>query len=271
MSDGPAESERVDREEIARGRLGPGEEPVEPRPAATIVPAREEGEGFRLLFLRRPEEARFAAGAYVFPGGVVDPEDEIPDAGERLGEEVTRAEPASLAAALREGFEETGLLPADRLPGREELERARRALLRGETDLPALVRGWDLTFRGLRVAYFARWITPAGFSHRYDARFFLAEHRGGEPRLIHDEHTEALWIGPGEALRRFEAGELPLLFPTRKTVEALGAFGSLGEALDAFRRRRVAPVRPRVLEEGGEVGLVLPGDPGYERAAPDGG
>lgn len=271
MSEGLTDSQRIEREEFARGHIGPGEEPVEPRPAATMVLARESGDGFRLLFLRRPDEARFAAGVYVFPGGVVDSEDEIPEADERLGPAVTRAEPASLAAALREAFEEAGLLPADRLPGPGELARGREALLGGETDLPALIRRWDLAFRGLRAAYFARWVTPARLSRRYDARFFLAEHRGGEPSLVGEEHTEAAWIEPAEALGRFEAGELPMLFPTRKTVEALAGFGSLEEAMGAFRRRRVEPIRPRLLVEGDDVIPVLPGEDGYERAAPDEG
>lgn len=269
MTSGPGGRKRLEEEEFARGHIGPGEEPVEPRPAATMVLAREAQEGFRILLLRRPDEARFAAGAHVFPGGAVDPEDAIPDADERLGEDATRAEPAALAAALREGLEETGLLPADRLPDAEELEGAREALLRGETDLPELVRHWDLTFHGLRTAYFARWITPARLSRRYDARFFLTEHRGGEPRLLHVEHTGAAWIRPGEALRRFEAGDLPMLFPTRKTVEALAGFGSLPDAMEAFRRRRVTPVRPRLHVEGRTVVPVLPDDPRYVEAALD--
>lgn len=271
MTDGPSASRRIEREELARGHIGPAEEPVEPRPAATMVLGREEGDGLRVLLLRRPPEARFAAGAYVFPGGVVDPGDEIPDAADRLGRGVTREEPSALAAALREGFEETGLLPADHLPVPAELESGREELLRGEADLPTLVRRWDLTFLGLRVAYFARWITPARLSRRYDACFFLAEHRGGEPRLVHEEHTEALWVAPGEAVRRFEDGDLPMLLPTRRTAEALAAFGSLDEALEAFRGRRVTPARPRLLVEGDDVVAVLPGDPGYERAARDGG
>ena len=264
--EGLTESERIEREEFARGHVVPGEEPVEPRPAATAVVARDRPGGMDLLFLRRPEEARFAAGAYVFPGGVIDPEDEGEALRDRVGPDVTRAEADSLVAALREAFEETGLLPADDLPPEGELARAREALLAGETTFPALLRRWDLGFGGLSVAYFARWVTPARLSRRYDARFFLVEHRGGEPSLIGGEHTEATWIDPREALRRFEAGDLPMLYPTRKTVERLAAHRELTGAMEAFRRARVEPVRPRLLVEGDAVVPVLPGEPGYEEA-----
>lgn len=268
--DGLSESERIELKEFSRGHIGPGEEPVEPRPAATLVIARGGDAGLELLFLRRPEEARFAAGAWVFPGGVVDEADRRVELAERLGPGATRSEPAALAAGLRECFEETGLLLADGLPSEGELARARDALLAGETDLPGLVRRWNLAFEGLRAAYFARWITPARLSRRYDARFFLAEHRGGEPRLLHGEHTEARWLPPGEALRRFGEGELPMLFPTRKTVEALREFDSLDRALEAFRRREVRATRPRLLVEDGSVVPVLPGDPDYGRAGLEG-
>ena len=261
-----SESERIEREEFARGHIDPGEEPVEPRPAATTVVARGGARGMELLFLRRPAEARFAAGAYVFPGGVIDPEDEGAALRGRLGPGVTRAEPDALVAALREAFEETGLLPADDLPPGSELGRAREALLEGETTFPALLRAWDLRFRGLSAAYFARWVTPARLSRRYDARFFLVEHRGGEPSLIGEEHTEAVWIDPGEALRRFETGDLPMLYPTRKTVERLAVHPELAGAMEAFRRAEVDPARPRLLVDGDAVVPVMPGEPGYEEA-----
>lgn len=243
---------------------------MDPRPAATVVVARDGDGGLDLLFLRRPEEARFAAGAYVFPGGVIDPGDEAETLRDRLGPRVTRAEPSALVAALREGFEETGLLPADELPPPEERHRGRLALLRHETTFPELVRRWDLRFRGLGAAYFARWITPAVLSRRYDARFFLVEHRGGEPRLVGGEHTEAEWIAPSEALRRFEAGVLPMLYPTRKTVERLTGHPGLASAMEAFRRAEVVATRPRLLVEGDAVLPLLPGEPGYERAGPEG-
>lgn len=264
--DGLSESERIEREEFRRGHIGPDEEPVEPWPAATLVLARGGGERLELLFLRRPDDARFGAGAWVFPGGVVDPGDREVELEALLGEEATRAEPVFLAAALRECFEETGLLLADGVPGGEERRRVREELLAGRTDLPAMVRRWDLAFGGLRAVYFARWITPARLSRRYDARFFLAEHRGGEPRLLHGEHTDARWIEPGRARELFGAGELPMLFPTRKTVEALAEFDSLDDAVAAYRRREVEPIRPRLLVEGEDVVPVLPGEPDYGRA-----
>ena len=271
MSDGDlTESERVERRELRRGHIGPDEDPVEPWPAATLVLARGGDDGLELLFLRRPETARFGAGAWVFPGGVVDPGDREADLVGRLGEEAPSSETAFLAAALRECFEETGLLPADRVPEWEERRRVREELLAGRIDLPGIIRRWDLTFGGLRAAYFARWITPARLSRRYDARFFLAEHRGGEPHLVHGERTDRAWVGPARALERFRAGDLPMLFPTRKTVESLDGLASLEEALEAYRRRKVEPVRPRLLVEGDRVVPVLPGDPAYDRAGPEG-
>ena len=270
--DGVTESHRIEREEFARGHIGPGDEPVEPRPAATMVMVRSGPAGAPLeaLLLRRPETARFGAGAYVFPGGVVDPEDRGTELDGRTGELEGIPEPPALVAALREGFEETGLLPADRLPGMDRLRAAREELLAGELTFGELIRRHDLTFHGLRVAYFARWVTPPLLSRRYDARFFLAEHRGGEPRLIHDEHTEARWVEPGETPWRFEAGDLPMLYPTRKTMAELARFGSLDEAFETFRRRRVEPVRPRLRVEEGRVVPVLPGEPGYDEAGPRG-
>lgn len=275
------ESERVERRELARGHLPPEEEPVEPRPAATMVLARAgqraggagasaEGGAPDVLFLRRPEEARFAAGAWVFPGGVVDDEDRTAGLGERFGPGVTREEPAALVAALREGFEETGLLPSDAPPPPAAAARERDRLLAGETDFGSLVRRLDLEFGGLEAVYLARWITPPRLSRRYDARFFLVRHRGGEPRLIHDEHTEAVWLPPAEAMRRFETGDFPMLYPTRRTVETLAGLGTLGEAFEAVRGCTVAPRRPRLLVEDGAVIPVLPGHPRYGEAARDG-
>ena len=104
---------RIEREEFARGRLVAGEPPVEPRAAATTVVARRNPRGsFDVLLLERPAASSFAAGAFVFPGGVVDEEDAEPFWADRLPE-VSPEDAAGLVAGLRELFEETGLLLSD--------------------------------------------------------------------------------------------------------------------------------------------------------------
>ena len=82
MSDLRRATERIEREEFARGHIGPDEEPVEPRRAATIVVAWAPpgAAPYRVLLLQRPDSARFAAGAYVFAGGVIDEADGSPEA-----------------------------------------------------------------------------------------------------------------------------------------------------------------------------------------------
>lgn len=231
-----------------------------------MVLARPAGPDFEVLLLRRPDEARFAAGAWVFAGGRVDSEDADRRVLSRLrsgdAPEVGRA----LSAAIREQFEETGLLIGTPGPGRAGLREGRRALLEGNRDFGEILEQLEMDFRGLDVAYFARWITPAKLALRYDARFFLARHTGGEPELT-DELVEARWETPGSALEAFASGELPMLFPTRKTLETLVRFGTLEDALETLRRRDVETVRPRLLvtEEGVEP--VLPGEPGYDAAA----
>ncbi len=264
-----AESERIEREEFARGHLAPGEAPVPARPAATLVLLRAGGPGrspFEALLLRRPPHSRFAAGAYVFPGGVVDPEDAAVPLAERLGPGVTREELPALAAALRELFEETGLLPADRLPAADELRRARAELLEGRVGFAELVGRWDLAFRGLRARYLSRWVTPEKLDRRYDARFFVAEHRGGEASLVGGELEGTAWIDPATALRRFAAGDLPMLFPTRRTMEELREFSDLDSLFEWAAARDVRATRPRLVVDGESIVPVLPGDPGYEEA-----
>lgn len=282
---GPADDpvQRLEREEFARGHIAPGQDPVTPRPAATVVLARdaaagpreglrptadaEEGGaargGFEVLLLKRPDTARFAAGAYVFPGGVIDASDHEPDLLERLPAAHREPEPAALAAGLRELFEETGILLADRAPPPEQVARAREDLLADRTDLAREASRLGLTFRRLEVAYFARWITPEKLTRRYDARFFLARVHGQEPDLT-PEHTEALWIPPARAVAGFRDGSLPMLFPTWRTLEVLARFGELAEALERLSRGQVRPILARLEVRGDRIVPSMPPDPLYD-------
>ncbi len=262
--------DRIERDELRRGRRPAGSPPVEPRPAATIVLARP---AFELLLLRRPETAGFAAGAYVFPGGVIDPA----DADEALAPALPRMKGmgglgggrAALVCALRELFEETGLLPADAgSPGTAgaDREEIRTRLLADEITFTDVVAELGVTFGSLRAAYLSRWITPDAFSRRYDTRFFLAETGSTRPPDLTDEHTAFEWLTPPEALAGFREGRLPMLFPTWKTLEMLSRYESVEATIAARRGREVRPVTPRLELRGDRVLPLVPGDPGYEEA-----
>jgi len=110
----------------------------------------------------------------------------------------------------------------------------------------------------------SRWITPDFVPVRFDTRFYVAlAPAHSPPRPDGEETTEAAWIAPGEALERHRAGELELVFPPIKHLEALLPFSSSDEVLAAARDRVVKPVLPRVVGEGRGQRVVLPGEPGY--------
>lgn len=277
MSDSEAEeqaqravTERIEREELARGHVGPDEVVVEPRPASTIVLARKlPDSAFEVLLLKRPTTSRFAAGAFVFPGGTIDPGDAEPRLSTRLPDAGPDVDSAALFAALRELFEETGLLLTNERPGADEEIRVRQELLEGNLSFGEILEQHNLSFASLEVCYFARWITPIRFARRYDTHFFLtslpAEHSNFEPTLT-DEIDDFVWLTPGHAIELFRGGRLPMLFPTRVTLQGLAEFRSVEEMVAAYRSRHIEPLTPRLLIRENSIQPVLPGDPEYDDA-----
>ncbi|MDQ3433707.1 MAG: NUDIX domain-containing protein [Actinomycetota bacterium] len=111
---------------------------------------------------------------------------------------------------------------------------------------------------------YSRWITPAELSRRFDTHFFVAEApERTEAAIDGVECVDVRWIRPQAALDAGARGELMLVVPTIKHLEQLAGHESVAEALASARARRVAPVAPRVLVEGGVARVLLPGDPGY--------
>jgi 8-oxo-dGTP pyrophosphatase MutT (NUDIX family) len=111
---------------------------------------------------------------------------------------------------------------------------------------------------------FTRWITPEVIATRFDAWFFLAlapAHTPPRPDGV--ETTEARWFEPAAALEAEEAGELVFSFPTRTQLRWLAEFRTSEEALAAYRERTLEPILPKVVAEGPEPRVVLPGEPGY--------
>lgn len=256
---------RIEREEFAKGHVPRGTPPVEPRAAATIAVARPADPGFEVLLLERPQASRFAAGAFVFPGGVVDDEDASPVWANRLP---PVPETAACAAALRELFEETGILIGEvrRQLDPAEISRHRRALLADEALFVDLVEALDLDLRASSLVYLARWITPRSLARRYDTRFFLAPVPAGTRVDLTPEHDSARWEPAGRALELVRTGELPMLFPTRKTLEGLAGFEALGDAVAGLGARAVHPILAKLSMRGDTLRPLMPGDPGYDDA-----
>ena len=112
---------------------------------------------------------------------------------------------------------------------------------------------------------FSHWITPEIVPVRFDTWFYLAlapAHSAPEPDGF--ETTEAGWWEPRLALEAHRDGELELVFPTIKQLESLLAHATSDEALEAARGRPVEPILPKVIGEGEERRVVLPGEPSYE-------
>jgi 8-oxo-dGTP pyrophosphatase MutT (NUDIX family) len=111
----------------------------------------------------------------------------------------------------------------------------------------------------------ARWITPEVVPIRFDALFFVAvAPPHSPPRPDGTETVEAGWIEPGAALDAHSQSRLSLVFPTIKQLESLLPFASCEEALDAARNRPVETTLPRVVIDGDEQRILLPGEPGYD-------
>ena len=112
---------------------------------------------------------------------------------------------------------------------------------------------------------FSRWITPAQVRIRFDTHFFLvAAPHDAAPRVDGSECVDLGWFTPHGAIEAHERGEIMLVFPTIKTLEQLGAFGSADEILEWARGRTVEAVQPQIIHQGETARIVLPGEAGYQ-------
>ena len=275
--------------ERARAVLDGHQEPARPRDAATVMLLRpgqgqadagraEGADAVEVYMLRRAPSMAFMPGAYVFPGGGVDPRDatsEIdwagPDAAD-WGEAL--AAPADLAralvcAAVRETFEESGVLlagsSADQVVADtrgEDWEADRHALLDRSLSLADLLRRRRLVLRSDLLRPWARWITPPVEERRYDTRFFAAALPAGQrTRDVGGEADQVAWVQPAEAIAAARRGEIRLLPPTAVNLAQLAACPGVPGVLGA--PRVVAAVTPGVVVTGDEVWLTLPAELEY--------
>jgi 8-oxo-dGTP pyrophosphatase MutT (NUDIX family) len=239
----------------------PSASAAEALPAATAVLMRDADDGLEVLLLRRTRSSGFVPGAYVFAGGRVDEADS--DAALRDVVHGAGATPPLeyWVAAARELFEETGVLLAADAARRTSVDDRlawRNALLDDEYDMRALLQRESLTLDLSNMAYAAHWITPLAEPRRYDTHFFYAALPAGmAANADAREMTDARWITPQHALDEFANGELPMVFPTVKTLESLVAHARVADALAEARRSHVEPILPRLVRADHGVAIVL--------------
>jgi 8-oxo-dGTP pyrophosphatase MutT (NUDIX family) len=232
--------------------------------------------------LRRIRALEFAPGACVFPGGSVDERDGDPaiaktawvgpapaELGQLLGIPADRAR-ALVCAAVRETFEESGVLLAGPTPGelvadRADLAQDRQALLDGSLSLGELLSRRGLNMRVDLLTPWARWITPEISPRRFDTWFFAAALPAGQlaalaaaapGRSDSGESDSGTWWRPAAALEAARAGEITLLPPTAVTLAKLAAYQDVGSVLGA--RRMITPLMPTVVVEEERTWLAMP-------------
>ncbi|HEU0132788.1 MAG TPA: NUDIX hydrolase [Mycobacteriales bacterium] len=260
--------------ERARAVAAGGVAVAEPRHAATVVLLRDGADGVEAYLLRRLGSMAFAGGMYVFPGGSVDPRDgdaeiawEGPPASEWTAP-LSADEPlarALVAAAVRETFEESGVLLASPVGGdAEHWAREQAALLDRSASMAEVLARNGLVLRADLLRPWAHWVTPEIEPKRFDTRFFVAALPDGqEPVHYRGESDASEWVTPRVAVERHAAGEWAMLPPTVFTLAEIGAYGTVAEVMAAAAARDVRRVLPRIVVDGDDVLLLLPGDPGY--------
>lgn len=254
------------------------------RPAATVIllrPAVSGGEGAHarteVLLMRRVPSMGFAPGAFVFPGGRVDERDadgDLPWTGpgpkewaEKLRTDVPMAR-ALVCAAVRETFEETGVLLASEPEHAQEKaitldtttedwERDRLGLIDRTRSFTEVLSERGLVLRSEWLRAWSRWITPKGQKRRYDTFFFVAELPPGQsPRDVGGEADLSRWTDPEEAGEEWFAGRMPMLAPTVATCAELAQARTLQGVWGA--ERDIVPIEPEIREIDGRARAVLP-------------
>ncbi|GAA3386929.1 NUDIX hydrolase [Cryptosporangium minutisporangium] len=247
----------VPAEAADAGRPAQHPRPATPRDAATTILLRDASGGLEAYLLVRSTRLAAFAGLTVFPGGSVDPGDYVPPGSWRgpdpaewpLGADADLSR-ALVTAAVRETFEEIGVLLAEPVDGRPfpdhgELAHDRAALEAGATTLPELLATRGLVIRTDLVRPWTHWITPEAEKRRFDTRFFVAGLPGGqEVQQPSGEATRGLWLRPSEALATVERGELGMLPPTASTLLSLAEYDTLADVFAAAGARTIRPIQP---------------------------
>jgi 8-oxo-dGTP pyrophosphatase MutT (NUDIX family) len=232
-------------------------------PAATLVIMRPSDAGpDEILMVKRSVTMAFAAGAVVFPGGRVDPDDYL--VARRHGASFAAADGAARVAALRETLEETGLAVGWPELAEKDVAGVRQALLAG-TLLSDI-----LAARGDRIALdalvpFARWCPNFKEARTFDTRFYAiaAPPHRHELTVEEAEHSHIFWASAKDTLAMADRGEVSVIFPTRRNLERLADSADFSDFSAHSARFPVDLITPWIEEREGQAHLCIPDHLGY--------
>jgi 8-oxo-dGTP pyrophosphatase MutT (NUDIX family) len=195
-------------------------------PAATVVLLRDGADGVETLMLRRDSKLAFAGGAWVFPGGRIDPED-YP--GGEVSDDADDVLAAARSAAAREAMEEAGLV----------------------VDPDSLT-------------WFAHWTPGALATRRFATWFFIGAAPEGRVVVDDGEIREHQWIRPADAITRRESGEIELIPPTWVTLHKLAGAPSTAEVCADARARDPEIFLTHITRVDGGIASIWHGDAAYD-------
>ena len=267
-------------------KADPNAPPADPKPAATVLLVRASNENIEVFMIKRNAKTNFG-GAWVFPGGKLDPVDEEIEINsfcsgltDEMASQILGLKEGGLnywIACIRECFEECGVLLAYRENGdffgasdeseMNILNSYQDRLNKGEPVLLELCKELNLKLAVDRLAYVSHWVTPKMEMKRYSTRFFIAL-APDDQNAIHDgsEGVESTWISPEEALQKGKEGSFPIILPTIKNLESIIGFSDTDSLLKnkVNYQNEVSSIEPKFFMENGKLVGLLPGDIGYE-------
>ena len=247
-----------------------------PRLSATILLLRDAPD-LEVLMVKRHYQIDFAAGALVFPGGKANDEDAVDAWADHSDGDYDTAERTARIAAVREAYEESGILLARPRSARgagaqlagadvsDQLDPFRSAVDKCEQSFLELIEQHGLVLALDTLVHFGHWITPDMMPKRFDTHFYLAP-TPSEQLATHDgrETTDAVWLSPSMALDMAEAGQATIIFPTRMNLGKLAEEKSVPTAIRRFSTEGVVTVLPVVgKDENGKPCLHIPAEAGY--------
>jgi recombination protein RecT len=186
-----------------------------------------------VLMTRRSANASFLPGAYVFPGGGIDATDAQVHACAQRRPTQSELHLTQAIAAIRESFEELGVLLACHADGTPANQNDIAQLDRSApfaTQCSAL----GLTLAAHQVFVLAHWVGDRDLVRRFDVPFLVARMPPEQtPVADETEQFEPVWVRPADALARHRAGSFFIIYPTIRTLERMAAYADVEAVLHA--------------------------------------